>query len=302
MRRPRPTRPQRGHGWVSRTIEFINHAPVITSFTIDVTRQTSGNNFFADVKVTTSDPDGDAVTLEWGGDYSSSGWYSRNSSHTLRVRAVDSYGAVSAWQEKSFEFVNQAPSKPVITRTPANGVVRPNQSVTITASSTDPEGDTITYEWDGRAAETATYNYGKHLVKCRAVDSFGAASPWSAIVFFVADDAAGGMVLTSENSYIEETGISFEADGETFYGYITEFTFDVPAVSGHYGSDYGKVEAYNILTGEWEEVAYKTTSNGVTLSGNLPANTYTQMRFYYYTNHDCMYNKSNITYSVVYDF
>ncbi len=62
------------------------------------------------------------------------------------------------------------------------------------------------------------------------------------------------------------------------------------------------MEAYNILTGEWEEVAYKTTSNGVNLSGNLPANTYTQMRFYYYTNHDCMYNKSNITYSVVYDF
>ena len=44
------------------------------------------------------------------------------------------------------------------------------------------------------------------------------------------------------------------------------------------------------------------TNNGVTLSGQLPAGTYTQMRFYYYTNHDCMYNKSNITYSIVFDF
>ena len=50
------------------------------------------------------------------------------------------------------------------------------------------------------------------------------------------------------------------------------------------------------------EVAYKETINGVTLSGKLPTGTYTQMRFYYYTNHDCMYNKSNITYSIVFDF
>ena len=288
--------------WESRTIEFINNAPVITSFTASVTRQTSGNNFFANVSATASDPDGDTVRLEWGGDYVSSGWYSRNGSHTIRVRAVDSYGAASAWQEKTIEFVNQAPSKPVISRNPANGVVRPSQAVTITASSTDPEGDAITYEWDGRDKETTTYGYGKHLIKCRAVDAYGAASPWSAIVFFVADDVGGGMTLTSANSFIEETGINFQDDGETIYGYITEYTFDVPPVSGHNGSDYGRVEAYNIRTGQWDEIAYKTTNNGVTLSGKLPTGTYTQMRFYYYTNHNCMYNKSNITYSIVFDF
>ena len=288
--------------WESRTIEFINNAPVITSFTASVTRQTSGNNFFANISATASDPDGDTVRLEWGGDYVSSGWYSRSGSHTIRVRAVDSYGAASPWQEKTIEFVNQAPSKPVISRNPTNGVVRPSQAVTITASSTDPEGDSITYEWDGRDKETTTYGYGKHLVKCRAVDAYGAASPWSAIVFFVADDVGGGMTLTSANSFIEETGINFQDDGETIYGYITEYTFDVPAVSGHNGSDYGKVEAYNIRTGQWDEIAYKTTNNGVTLSGKLPTGTYTQMRFYYYTNHDCMYNKSNITYSIVFDF
>ncbi|WP_300447420.1 S-layer homology domain-containing protein [uncultured Oscillibacter sp.] len=288
--------------WESRTIEFINNAPVITSFTASVTRQTSGNTFRANVSATASDPDGDTVRLEWGGDYNSSGWYSRNGSHTIRVRAVDSYGAASPWQEKTIEFVNQAPSKPVISRNPANGVVRPSQAVTITARSTDPEGDAITYEWEGRDKETTTYGYGKHLVKCRAVDAFGAASPWSAIMFFVADNAGGGMTLNSANSFIEETGVSFQDDGETIYGYITEYTFDVPPVSGHSGSDYGKIEAYNIRTRRWDQIAYKETINGVTLSGKLPTGTYTQMRFYYYTNHDCMYNKSNITYSIVFDF
>ena len=288
--------------WVSRTIEFINGAPVITSFTASVTRQTKGDQFFANVSATGSDPDGDTVKLEWDGDYSSSGWYSRKGSHTIRVRAVDSYGAASPWQEKTIEFVNQAPSKPVITKTPTNGVVRPDQTVKITASSTDPEGDAVTYEWDGRTAESSTYKKGKQVIKCRAIDAYGAASPWSAIVFFVADDTGGGMVLTSANSFIEETGISFDVDGETLYGYITEYTFDVPAVSGHYGKDVGRIEAYNIHTGKWEEVANKSVTNGVNLTGKLPAGTYTQMRFYYDTNHDCMYNKSNITYSIVFDF
>ena len=62
------------------------------------------------------------------------------------------------------------------------------------------------------------------------------------------------------------------------------------------------MEAYNILTGQWDEVAYETTTNGVTLTGTLPGGTYTKMRFYYYTSHDCMYDKSNITYSIVFDF
>ena len=180
--------------WVSRTIEFINGAPVITSFTATATRQTKGDQFFANVSATGSDPDGDTVKLEWDGDYSSTGWYSRKSSHTIRVRAVDSYGAASPWQEKTIEFVNQAPSKPVITKTPDNGVVRPDQAVKITAASTDPEGDTITYEWDGRLAESSTYPKGKQVIKCRAKDEYGAVSSWSAVVFFVADDTGGGMV------------------------------------------------------------------------------------------------------------
>lgn len=98
--------------WESRTIEFINNAPVITSFTASVTRQTSGNNFFANISATASDPDGDTVRLEWSGDYVSSGWYSRNGSHTIRVRAVDAYGAASPWQEKPSNLSIKLPASP----------------------------------------------------------------------------------------------------------------------------------------------------------------------------------------------
>lgn len=93
------------------------------------------------------DPDGDTVSLEWDGDYRADGLYERDKVHTIRVRAVDQYGAASEWDEKTMEFVNQAPSAPVIHKTPSDGVVRPDQTVTITASSTDPEGDDITYIW-----------------------------------------------------------------------------------------------------------------------------------------------------------
>ena len=73
-------------------------------------------------------------------------------------------------------------------------------------------------------------------------------------------------------------------------------------MKGHSGRDHGKIEAYNILSGQWDQIAYKDTNNGVSFSGTVPTGMYTQMRFYYYTNHDCMYNKSNITYSIVFDF
>ena len=288
--------------WVSREIEFINDPPVITSFTVEPTRQLQNGKFVGNVSAKATDPDGDSVTLEWDGDYRSDGLYERGRVHRIRVRAVDEYGAASEWSEKTMEFVNQAPSAPVIQKTPSDGVVRPSQTVTITASATDPEGDNIHYEWEGRKAESSTYDYGKHLIKCRAVDEFGAASKWSAIVFFVADNTGGGMELTDANSYLEEPGISFTDDGETIYGYITKYSFNVPAVSGHSGNDWGKVEAYNILTKQWDQVAYKEVSNGVNLSGTLPSGTYTQMRFHYYTNHNCMYGKSNITYTVEYEF
>lgn len=98
------------------------------------------------------------------------------------------------------------------------------------------------------------------------------------------------MTLTGPDSVIMENGI----EGAT----ITEYTFTVPPVGGHSGSDFGRVRGYNKLTGQWDQLDYGTTSNGITFTRTLGAGVYTQLEFYYYTNHSCMYNKSNITYSV----
>ena len=69
---------------------------------------------------------------------------------------------------------------------------------------------------------------------------------------------------------------------------ITEYTFTVPPVDGHSGSDFGRVRGYNKMTGQWDQLDYGTTSNGISFTRTLGAGVYTQLEFYYYTNHDCM--------------
>ena len=44
------------------------------------------------------------------------------------------------------------------------------------------------------------------------------------------------------------------------------------------------------------QLDYGTTSNGISFERTLQAGIYTKLDLYYYTNHACMYNKSNITY------
>lgn len=278
--------------WVEKSFTIVNSAPTVT-LTTTPTRTVKNGKFFVDIKATATDPDGDATTLEYEGT-TSDNYYSVGS-HTIRVRAKDIAGAYSNWVEKSFTITNSAPTTPIITRTPSGNSVAPGTKVTITAKSTDADNDPINYVWEGRNAETQTYPLGKNVVRVKAVDSTGAESPWTAIVFFVADsNGSGGMTLTGPDSVILEDGL----EGAT----ITEYTFTVPPVSGHSGSDFGRVRGYNVKTKQWDQLDYGTTSNGITFSKNLSAGVYSKLEFYYYTNHNCMYNKSNITYSVNYHF
>ena len=278
--------------WAEKTFTITSSAPTVT-LTATPTRTANNGKFLVNISATAADADGDATTLEWENKAADNSY--AVGIHTIRVRAKDATGLYSEWVSKTFTIANAAPTAPVITRTPNGNSVAPGTPVTITAASSDPDGDPVTLVWEGRNAETQTYPRGKNVVRVKAVDSAGAESPWAAIVFFVADsNGGGGMTLTGPDSVIMENGI----EGAT----ITEYTFTVPPVSGHSGSDFGRVRGYNKLTGQWDQLDYGTTSNGITFTRTLGAGVYTQLEFYYYTNHDCMYNKSNITYSVTYYF
>lgn len=278
--------------WASKTFTITSSAPTVT-LTATPTRTANNGKFLVNISAAASDADGDSTVLEWENKAADN--YYAVGTHTIRVRAKDVTGLYSEWVSKTFTITNSAPTAPVITRTPSGNSVPPGTPVTIKATSSDPDGDTVTLVWEGRNAETQAYPLGRNVVRVKAVDSAGAESPWAAIVFFVADsNGGGGMTLTGPDSVIMENGI----EGAT----ITEYTFTVPPVSGHSGSDFGRVRGYNRLTGQWDQLDYGTTTNGITFTRSLGAGVYTRLEFYYYTNHDCMYNKSNITYSVTYHF
>ena len=278
--------------WLEKSFTVVNAVPKVT-LTATQTRTIKNGKFLVNIQASATDADGDQTTLEYegrtGDDYYAVG------THTVRVRAKDEAGFYSPWLAKTFTVKNSEPTAPVISRSPSGNSVSPGIPVTITAYSTDPDGDPISYVWDGRSSETQTYPRGKNVVRVKAVDAAGAESPWAAIVFFVADaNGGGGMTLTGPDSVILEEGLV----GAT----ITEYTFTVPPVSGHSGSDFGRVRGYNVKTKKWDQLDYQTTKNGITFSRTLNAGVYSQLEFYYYTNHACMYNKSNITYSVEYHF
>ena len=279
--------------WTAASFTVSNAAPSKPTITVSVTRTVKNGKFLVNLSVNSTDPNGDTVSYEYQNKAADN--YYPAGTHTIQVRAKDNYGGVSEWAQTTFTISNSAPTTPVITRAPNGNSIAPGTAVTIRAVSTDSDGDAVSYIWEGRNAETQTYPLGKNVVRVKAVDSTGAESPWAAIIFFVADpNRGGGMTLTGPDSTIIEEGIQ----GAT----ITNYTFTVPPVSGHSGQDFGRVRGYNIQTGAWDQLDYGTTSNGITFTRNLTPGVYSKLEMYYYTNHSCMYNKSNITYSVEFYF
>ena len=104
---------------------------------------------------------------------------------TFAVRAVDENSGVSNWTSHTITLQNQAPATPSLSG-PTTGA--PNTTYTYTVSSTDPEGDSISYEvtWGDGSATTTTANTtashawstrSDYTITARAIDAYGATSP-----------------------------------------------------------------------------------------------------------------------------
>jgi len=117
---------------------------------------------------------------------------------------------------KTFEQINEAPNKPVIE---GPSTIKPRQTGTFKATSTDPESDRIKYEWDweetaGIDIITDYYNSGEtdtqqkkwpirgtYKIKCRATDEYSATSEWSTFTVTVSRNRA--KIRTSYQQLLE---------------------------------------------------------------------------------------------------
>ncbi len=159
----------------------------------------------------TTDPDGDSVSyqFDWG-DGNLSEWseyvlsgvsvtlshsWSELGTYNVRARAKDIYGNISDWSSghQVEILINNLPNIPSISG-PTSGYR--NISYNFTAQTTDPDGDSISYQFDwgdGNLSEWSEYvlsgvsvtlshswsELGTYNVRARAKDTKGGISDWS---------------------------------------------------------------------------------------------------------------------------
>lgn len=147
-----------------------------------------------------------------------------------------------------------------------------------------------TFGRDASLKTSTAYPLGKNVVRVKAVDSTGAESSWAAIVFFVADpNRGGGMTLTGPESVILEQG--FRVQPSPTIPLLCRQYPDIPAMTM-------AVSEATTFTGQWDQLDYGTTTNGITFSRSISPGIYSQLEFYYYTNHNCMYVRPQGLYSI----
>ena len=164
------------------TFEVKNALPTTPEITIS---PLSGITSSTPVTITanSTDSDGDDITYIWDNRLSETDTYSIGT-HTVNVYAIDSKGGISGIATVTFEVENVPPTTPEITISPS-GEITSSTPVTITANSTDSDGDDITYIWDNRLSETDIYSIGTHTVNVYAIDSKGGISGIATVTFNV---------------------------------------------------------------------------------------------------------------------
>ena len=233
-----------------------------------------------------TDPDGDnvAIRFDWG-DGNISSWSSYVSSgqsvsmshiwtsvgtYYVKAQAKDMNGVTSGWSSAHKIVItgaNNSPNAPVVSGPDSAQV---NESVTFTASATDPDGDNVAirFDWgDGNTSNWSSYvssgqsvsmshtytTAGTYYVKAQAKDVNGAVSGWSSAHEIVIYSGQIGWTKTYGGSD-DDWGHSVQQTRDGGYiiaGYTLSF--------GAGGSDY---DVYLIKTDAYGNVEWTKTYGG----------------------------------------
>ncbi len=154
--------------WTEKTFAVANASPTVT-LSATPTRTVKDGKFLVTISAAASDADGDPVTLEWDG-RTADDYYAPGTS-TVKVRAKDAAGAYSEWATQTFTIASTAPTVSV-TATPTRTVKDGKFLVSISAVTSDAEGDAVTLEWADTTADSY-YAAGTHTIRVRAKDATG---------------------------------------------------------------------------------------------------------------------------------
>jgi hypothetical protein len=196
-------------------------------------------------KTKTSEPENDRVKFgwDWDGDgvVEDGDWtrefilpntfksmdhtFNEPGSYTIKVVAEDEYGAQSDFSSGLTINIrdNDPPNKPEIT---GDSSGRPKVTYSFTASTTDPDGDSVVYlfdfgdgsdsDWGGSTVEHQWDSPGSYEIKVKAKDSLGVSGPWS-------DPHTIELVNNAPTQPTKPDG-STEVNRKTKYSYTTKST------------------------------------------------------------------------------
>ena len=111
--------------------------------------------------------------------------------YTLTATVTDPRGRETTAQD-TIRITNEAPAAPQITAAvdyadstnPYTASCKVKANITL-AGGTDPDGDSVTYEYAADSAQTGYYGQGTYTVKARTVDQWGSASAWTTRTFSI---------------------------------------------------------------------------------------------------------------------
>lgn len=242
-----------------------------------------------------SDPDGDAVEIEFSpdSDIKELTSYQEEGSYRIKFRAKDTYGAYSGWVDGICNVSMKTPGLEITSPTLGNSTTTDelniNFDVKVTGNiymarieyfdyySSDKTVQRIEpMSWRGEPTKSITVNTtaGRHMYVFRVVTITGQCA--YASKFFLSGgggSSSGSVTINKSNgtATYEDTGIY---DGDTPIAYVSSFKVKVPNISGHSGSDYVFAAGWNPATNAWEEFARVASSNAGSLDseGNWTAN------------------------------